>query len=95
MCRARTGIGVKTAAQLINEYGDLDTLLARAGEIKQPKRRETLTDPDERRADPHLAEAREAGRRRAARNPLDDLGLHQPDGKALVAFLQAMEFTHA
>ena len=36
------GIGVKTAAQLINEYGDLDTLLARAGEIKQPKRRESL-----------------------------------------------------
>ena len=48
------GIGVKTAAQLINEYGDLDTLLARAGEIKQPKRRETLTDPDERRADPRV-----------------------------------------
>ena len=40
------GIGVKTAAQLINEYGDLDTLLARAGEIKQPKRRETLTNPE-------------------------------------------------
>ncbi|HLO79229.1 MAG TPA: DNA polymerase I [Magnetospirillum sp.] len=36
------GIGVKTAAQLITEYGDLDALLARAGEIKQPKRRETL-----------------------------------------------------
>src|SRR5271154_6926392 len=39
------GIGVKTAAQLIGEYGDLETLLARAGEIKQPKRREALTDP--------------------------------------------------
>lgn len=36
------GIGVKTAAQLILEYGDLDSLLARAGEIKQPKRREIL-----------------------------------------------------
>jgi len=36
------GIGVKTAALLINEYGDLETLLARAGEIKQEKRRETL-----------------------------------------------------
>jgi DNA polymerase-1 len=33
------GIGVKTAAQLLTEYGDLETLLARAGEIKQPKRR--------------------------------------------------------
>jgi DNA polymerase-1 len=38
------GIGVKTAAQLIHEYGDLDTLLARAGEIKQPKRRENLIE---------------------------------------------------
>src|SRR5215210_1181107 len=38
------GIGVKTAAQLIVEYGDLETLLARAGEIKQPKRRERLTE---------------------------------------------------
>ena len=36
------GIGIKTAAQLINEYGDLDTLLERAEEIKQPKRREKL-----------------------------------------------------
>ena len=38
------GIGIKTAAQLITEYGDLDTLLARAGEIKQPKRRESLIE---------------------------------------------------
>ena len=38
------GIGVKTASALINEYGDLDTLLARAGEIKQDKRRQTLID---------------------------------------------------
>ena len=36
------GIGVKTAALLINEFGDLETLLARAGEIKQEKRRESL-----------------------------------------------------
>ena len=40
------GIGIKTAAQLIAEYGDLDTLLARADEIKQPKRREALTLPE-------------------------------------------------
>ena len=38
------GIGVKTAAQLIGEYGDLETLLTRAGEIKQDKRRQTLID---------------------------------------------------
>lgn len=36
------GIGPKTAAELINHFGDLDTLLARAGEIKQDKRRETI-----------------------------------------------------
>ena len=38
------GIGVKTAALLIREYGDLDTLLERAGEIKQPKRRQALIE---------------------------------------------------
>ena len=38
------GIGVKTAAELINAYGDLETLLARADEIKQPKRRQALID---------------------------------------------------
>jgi len=41
------GIGVKTAALLINEYGDLDTVLARVGEIKQPKRRQSLLDEAE------------------------------------------------
>ena len=39
-----SGIGVKTAALLINEFGDLETLLARAEEIKQPKRRQSLID---------------------------------------------------
>jgi len=38
------GIGVKTAAELINEYGDLENLLKSAGKIKQPKRRELLTE---------------------------------------------------
>src|SRR6185437_308642 len=38
------GIGVKTAAELINAYGDLETVLARASEIKQPKRREALIE---------------------------------------------------
>src|SRR5215469_5755703 len=40
------GIGVKTAAELINSYGDLETLLARASEIKQPKRRQTLIESE-------------------------------------------------
>src|SRR5206468_8716160 len=42
------GIGVKTAAQLIGEYGDLETLLSRAGEIKQPKRRDALIEHAEK-----------------------------------------------
>ncbi len=58
------GIGVKTASALINEYGDLETLLARAGEIKQEKRR---ADPDRlRRPDPPVARAGEARLRHAA-----------------------------
>ena len=44
MCRACAASAIKTAAELINEYGDLETLLARAGEIKQNKRRETLIE---------------------------------------------------
>ena len=65
------GIGVKTAAQLIGEYGDLETLLARAGEIKQEKRRQTLIDNAEKAR--HVEEAGHARRqreaRRAARRP--------------------------
>jgi DNA polymerase-1 len=87
------GIGVKTAAQLIGEYGDLDALLARAGEIKQNKRRETLTDPE-------IVEKVRLSKKLvtlvddvAVATPLGDLRLQQPDGKALVAFLKAMEFT--
>ena len=38
------GIGIKIAAELINEYGDLETLLGKAEEIKQPKRRENLIE---------------------------------------------------
>ena len=58
------GIGVKTAAQLIGEYGDLETLLKRAGEIKQDKRRQT---PDRECRDcAHLEAARHARQQRAA-----------------------------
>jgi DNA polymerase-1 len=84
------GIGVKTAAQLIEEYGDLDTLLARAHEIRQPKRREAL-----------LAHAEAA---RISRDlvrlcadvpppvPLADLAKRAPDQERLLAFLQANAF---
>jgi DNA polymerase-1 len=87
------GIGIKTAAQLINEYGDLETLIERACEIKQPKRRETLCNPE-------VLEKIRISKKLVTlvddvplEVPLDDLGLHQPDGKTLVAFLKALEFT--
>src|SRR3954467_2563687 len=85
------GIGVKTAAQLICEYGDLETLLARAGEIKQQKRRETLID--------HAENARLSKKlvtlddNVALDVPIADLAVHDPDYKLLIAFLKAMEFS--
>ncbi len=87
------GIGVKTAAMLIKEYGDLDTLLARAGEIKQPKRREALTLPENVE---RIRVSRELVRLVndvKVVTPLDDCRLPEPDGKTLVAFLKAMEFS--
>jgi DNA polymerase-1 len=85
------GIGVKTAAQLIVEYGDLETLLLRAGEIKQPKRREALIE--------HAEKARISRQlvllddRVALDVPLDELAVHEPDARKLIAFLKAMEFS--
>jgi DNA polymerase-1 len=87
------GVGVKTAAQLINEYGDLDTLLARAGEIKQPKRREALTDPQSVELILMSKKLVELVRDVAVETPLENLALHEPDARKLIAFLQAMEFT--
>ncbi len=87
------GIGIKTAAQLIGDYGDLDTLLARASEIKQPKKRETLTDPESVKLIRISKELVKLVTDVAVEVPLDELGLHQPDAKTLVAFLKAMEFT--
>ncbi|MFO1125456.1 MAG: DNA polymerase I [Methylocystis sp.] len=87
------GIGVKTAAQLINEYGDLDTLLAKASGIKQPKRREALTEPDAVARILISKKLCELVRDAPVETPLEDLGLHQPDPAKLIGFLQAMEFT--
>ena len=85
------GIGIKTAAQLIVEYGDLETLLRRASEIKQPKRREALLENAEKARisrqlvllDDHVA----------LDVPLDELAVHEPDPRKLIAFLKAMEFS--
>src|SRR4051794_1025512 len=84
------GIGVKTAAQLICEYGDLDTLLARAAEIKQEKRRAALIEhADRARLSKKLVTLDD---RVALDVPLADLAVHEPDYKHLIAFLKAMEF---
>ena len=84
------GIGVKTAAELINEYGDLDTLLAHASEIKQPKRREKLIEfADQARLSRELVRLKndvDTG------VPVDALGVHDPRPEALLGFLRAMEF---
>ncbi|MFM2128547.1 MAG: hypothetical protein RL477_93, partial [Pseudomonadota bacterium] len=84
------GIGIKTAAELINAYGDLDTLLERAGEIKQPKRRENLIE---------FAELARISRRLVTLRldvpglePYDTLIKREPDHRRLLAFLREQEF---
>jgi DNA polymerase-1 len=85
------GIGVKTAAQLIVEYGDLETLLLRAGEIKQPKRREALIEhADKARISRQLVLLDD---KVDLEVPLDELAVHEPDARKLIAFLKAMEFS--
>ncbi|MGZ3377413.1 MAG: DNA polymerase, partial [Phenylobacterium sp.] len=84
------GIGVKTASALINEYGDLDTLLARAGEIKQDKRRQTLIDfADQIRLSRQLVQL---DCDTPLPEPVDDLAVRAPDAAVLAAFLEEMEF---
>lgn len=85
------GIGIKTAAQLIVEYGDLEQLLFRATEIKQPKRREALIENAEKaRISRQLVLLDD---KVDLEVPLDDLAVHEPDARKLIAFLKAMEFT--
>ena len=84
------GIGIKTAAELIKEYGDLDTLLARAGEIKQPKRREKLIEHAET-----ARMTRELVRLKQdvpVEIGIEKLGVQDPEPVALLGFLKSMEF---
>lgn len=84
------GIGPKTAAQLLEEFGDLETLLARAGEIKQVKRRENIiANADQARLSRRLVELRTDA---PLDMPLDALVLEPQNGPKLIAFLKAMEF---
>ncbi len=84
------GIGIKTAALLINEYGDLDTLLDRASEIKQPKRRESLID---NRAQIELSRKLvQLDCDMELPFDLDSLEVRDPEAEALLGFLAQMEF---
>lgn len=84
------GIGIKTASQLINEFGDLDTLLSRAGEIKQPKRRETLIEyADQIRLSRELVKL---DCDTPLPSPIDELAVDDPDPAVLAEFLERMEF---
>jgi DNA polymerase-1 len=85
------GIGVKTAALLINEFGDLDTLLRRAGKIKQEKRRENLIEfAEQARISRELVKLRDDV---PIEEPLDGLAFKRPEAERLLAFLDDMEFT--
>lgn len=84
------GIGIKTAALLINEYGDLDSLLERAEEIKQPKRRQTLIDNAQQ-----IRVSRELVTLKTD-TPLevgfDTMEVVEPDPEQVLEFLSLMEF---
>ena len=84
------GIGLKTAALLINEYGTLDDLLERAGEIKQPKRREALLEQAEMaRLSRVLVRLKEDV---PVKDELSSLEAKAPDPKVLREFLTAQNF---
>src|SRR5579871_451261 len=87
------GIGLKTAAQLILEYGDLETLLARASEIKQPKRRDVLTNPDNVALIRVSKQLVTLDRNVPVETPLEALATPELDGKRLLAYFKAMELT--
>ncbi|PZQ13557.1 MAG: DNA polymerase I [Ancylobacter novellus] len=85
------GIGAKTAAQLLDDYGDLETLLDRAGEIKQPKRRENLiANAELARVSKRLVTLE---RNVPLEVPLEELAVDEPNPTRLIAFLKAMEFS--
>ncbi len=84
------GIGIKTAAELINQYGDLETLLKRAGEIKQPKRRESLIEQaDNARISKKLVIL---DCDVPVKEQIAEFGVAEPEGTKVIGFLKAMEF---
>ena len=82
------GIGPKTAAQLLEQFGDLDTLLARAGEIKQDKRARIQLSPIPKKARASRASWVTLKNDVPVTDGLDDFVLHAPDGPKLIGFLK-------
>ena len=90
MFRAFQESGIKTGAELILQYGDLDNLLASAAQIKQPKRRESLINfAEQARLSRELVRLRHDV---PLDFPLEQLGVRDPDPKQLIGFLKAVEF---
>lgn len=84
------GIGIKTAAQLITEFGDLETLLANAHTIKQPKRRESLIEfAEQARISHQLVRLADDA---PVSMPIADIDWPGPDAAVLGPFLQAQNF---
>jgi DNA polymerase-1 len=84
------GIGIKTAAELINEFGDLDTLLKKADTIKQPKRRENLVQfADQARISRDLVTLRVDV---PVKEKLAEFAVADADPKKVIAFLKGLEF---
>jgi DNA polymerase-1 len=85
------GIGVKTGALLINEYGDLETLLARASEIKQQKRRESLIEfAEQARLSKRLVTLRDDV---PVEHDAGSFAVDTPKASQLIGFLKALEFS--
>ena len=88
--RTTRRIGVKTAALLINQFGDLDAVLARAAEVKQPKRRGRLLE--------HAYQARISRELVTLRTdvpvpvPLAALAARAADPRAVLQFLRSQDF---
>jgi DNA polymerase-1 len=84
------GIGLKTAALLVNEYGDLDGVLEHAEDVKQPKRRQNLIDhADEARLSKVLVTLK---RDVPVEVPLSEFAVKEPHQKELLSFLAAQNF---
>src|SRR5471032_3211253 len=84
------GIGIKTAAELINIYGDIEALLAKVNEIKQPKRRETLIENAENARISLKLVTLDINV--PYKEKPDEFAVHEPEPRELIAFLKAMEF---